>query len=67
VQYLVIRISETGGNPWKIDLDNLPREDATPKELAMSDELEIVVKAYLQAKMKPGTEVKQPKIEGSRT
>jgi len=64
--YLTIRISETGGNPWKIELDNLKREDATDREVALTDELETFVKAHLRAKMKPGSERPLPPIPGSR-
>jgi hypothetical protein len=66
VTYLLIRISENDGNPWKIDLDNLAREDATGRERALADELETTVKAYIRAKMKPGSERPQKPIEGSR-
>ena len=66
MQYLVVRISETGGNPWMMQVDNLSREDATEKEKTMADEIEVVVMAYLKQRMKPGTAIAYPKPEGSR-
>ncbi len=63
---LNIRISETGGAPWKIDIDNLSREDATGKEIAFADEIESSVKEFIRGRMKPGSEVAQPKVNGSR-
>jgi len=66
MQYLVIRISEIGGNPWRIDLDNLAREDSTEKERALTDELEVVTKAWFRQMMRPGSETSHPPIPGSR-
>lgn len=66
MQYLVIRITETGGAPWRIEIDNLSREDATGKERAMADEIEVAVKSFVWGRMKPGSEVPQAQVPGSR-
>lgn len=63
---LNIRISETGGAPWKIEIDNLSREDATEGEKALADSVELATRDFLRGLMKPGTEVKQDEIPGSR-
>lgn len=55
MQIVQVRISETGGNPWKIDIDNLSREDATLKEKTMAYIIEGVLKEHFERMSKPGT------------
>jgi len=66
VTVLNIRISETGGNPWKFEIDNLAREDATGRELSVADQFEVAIKAFIQEHLKPDSQIRQTPIKGSR-
>jgi hypothetical protein len=66
VTVLTIRISETGGNPWKFEIDNLAREDATDRERSVADQFEVAIKAFIQEHLKPGSQIPQLPIKGTR-